>query len=245
MASPPAAATNTQFHRIPAMHESHKISLVIPCYNEETGLGEILRSVPSLFDEVIVVDNASTDRTSEVARSFGARVVLESRKGYGQAYAAGFNAASGDIIVTMDGDNSYPARETLKLVYHLTGAGLDFISGCRFPLKQARAMSLLNRLGNSLLTALFNILTLGKIKDSQSGMWAFKRAALKEMRLKSRGMAFSQEIKMEAVLNKNIVFAEVPIDYSVRLGVVKLRRWEDGTVNLLSLITKRIELLSR
>lgn len=227
------------------MYKNTKISLVIPCYNEEAGIAEILKRAPSLFNEVIVVDNASTDRTSGVARSLGAKVVFEREKGYGQAYATGFKAASGDIIVAMDGDNSYPIEETPKLINYLVNNKLDFISGCRFPLQRKQAMHLLNRLGNYILTVFFDILTFKKIKDSQSGMWVFKREILKEMRLKSRGMAFSEEIKMEAILNKNIKFAEVPIDYSERIGWVKLKKWKDGLINILFLFKKRIEIFLR
>lgn len=227
------------------MYKDTKISLVIPCYNEEAGIGEILRRIPILFDEAIVVDNACTDRTSEKARRLGAKVVFERQKGYGQAYATGFRAASGDIIVAMDGDNSYSIEETPKLIDYLVNNKLDFISGCRFPLQQKQAMSLLNRLGNYILTVFFNILTFRKIKDSQSGMLVFKREILKEMRLKSRGMAFSEEIKMEAILNKNIKFAEMPIGYSERIGEVKLKKWKDGLINILFLFKKRIEILLR
>jgi len=227
------------------MYKNTKISLVIPCYNEEVGIAEILKRTPSLVDEIIVVDNVSTDRTSEVAKSLGAKVVFEKQKGYGQAYTAGFKAASGDIIIAMDGDNSYPIEEAPKLIDYLVNNKLDFVSGCRFPLQQKQAMSLLNRLGNYILTVFFDILTLRKIRDSQSGMWVFKREILKEMRLKSRGMAFSEEIKMEAILNKNIKFAEMPIGYSERIGEVKLKKWKDGLINILFLFKKRIEIFLR
>jgi len=227
------------------MYKNTKISLVIPCYNEEAGIDKILKRTPSLFDEVIVVDNASTDRTSEVARRLGAKVVFERQKGYGQAYVAGFKVASADIIVTMDGDNSYSIEETPKLINYLINNKLDFISGCRFPLQQKQAMSLLNRLGNYILTVFFDILTFRKIRDSQSGMWVLKREILKEMRLKSRGMAFSEEIKMEVILNRHIKFAEIPINYSERLGRVKLKKWKDGLINILFLFKKRIEIFLR
>lgn len=227
------------------MYKNNKISLVIPCYNEEAGIAEIFKRIPSLIDEVIVVDNASTDRTSEVAKNLGAKVVFERQKGYGQAYATGFKAASGDIIIAMDGDNSYSIEETPKLINYLINNKLDFISGCRFPLQQKQAMNLLNKLGNYILTVFFDILTFGKIKDSQSGMWVFKREILKEMRLKSRGMAFSEEIKMEAILNKNIKFTEVSIGYSERMGLVKLKKWKDGLINILFLFKKRMEIFLR
>jgi hypothetical protein len=227
------------------MYKNTKISLVIPCYNEEAGIAEILKRISSLFDEVIIVDNASTDGTSEKARRLGAKVVFEKQKGYGQAYAAGFRAASGDIIVAMDGDNSYPIEEAGRLINFLLANDFDFVSGCRFPLQQKNAMATLNKVGNYILTLVFCLITFKKIKDSQSGMWVFKREILKEMKLKSRGMAFSEEIKMEAILNKNIKFAEVPIDYSERIGWVKLKKWKDGLINILFLFKKRIEIFLR
>jgi len=82
------------------MHRGLKISVVIPCYNEEDGVRYTMGQLPACVDEVVVVDNNSTDRTAEVARSLGARVVRETRKGYGAAYQAGLPAATGDITVT-------------------------------------------------------------------------------------------------------------------------------------------------
>src|SRR4029079_4721832 len=87
-----------------SMYRGKRISVVIPCHNEEGGIAAVLAQMPSMVDEVVVVDNASTDRTGEVARGAGARVVFEARKGYGRAYKTGFAAARGDVIVTMDGD---------------------------------------------------------------------------------------------------------------------------------------------
>ena len=83
------------------MYRGQRISVVIPCHNEEDGVRAVMAQMPSIVDEVLVVDNASTDRTTEVATSLGARVVYEGRKGYGRAYKTGFSEATGDIIVTM------------------------------------------------------------------------------------------------------------------------------------------------
>ena len=90
------------------MHKGHTISVVIPCYNEEDGIGVTLADMPDVVDEVMVVDNNCTDRTAEIATAMGAKVVCEPKPGYGAAYKAGFLAATGDIIVTMDGDATYP-----------------------------------------------------------------------------------------------------------------------------------------
>jgi glycosyltransferase involved in cell wall biosynthesis len=227
------------------MYRNKKISLIIPCFNEERGIAKILESKPKFIDEVVVVDNNSTDKTAEVSQRLGARVVSENKNGYGYAYLAGFKAATGDVVVAMDGDNSYPISETATLLDFLFNKNLDFISGCRFPLKNKFSMRFLNRLGNFLLTLIFNFLTLKRIRDSQSGMWVFKKDILSKMNLKGNGMALSEEIKMEAILNKEIKFGERLIIYSDRVGRVKLRKWKDGFKNLLFLFKKRLEIFLR
>src|SRR5438128_10374520 len=90
------------------MYKNLRVTVVIPCLNEEQGIQEVLREAPSFIDEVIVVDNGSTDRTAAVARQMGAHVVTELSRGYGRAYKSGFSQATGDIVVTLDGDHSYP-----------------------------------------------------------------------------------------------------------------------------------------
>src|SRR5262245_14314981 len=117
------------------MHRGLSISVVIPCYNEEDGVRAVIGEMPACVDEVVVVDNNSTDRTAEVARSLGARVVHETRKGYGAAYKAGIPAAASDVVVTLDGDGSYPAEAIAALVDELVDRRLDFLSASRFPLK--------------------------------------------------------------------------------------------------------------
>ena len=93
------------------MYRDLTISVVIPCYNEEEGIQHVIRSLPPSVDEVVVVDNNSTDRTAEVSAALGARVVPEKRKGYGAAYKAGLPAATKDVTVTMDGDGTYPSEQ--------------------------------------------------------------------------------------------------------------------------------------
>src|SRR5271163_3668926 len=90
------------------MYKDLRITVIIPCLNEEQGIEKVLRRMPSFVDEVIVVDNGSTDRTSDVARSLGAQVIREEVRGYGRSYKRGFASATGDIIITLDGDHSYP-----------------------------------------------------------------------------------------------------------------------------------------
>src|SRR5262245_4226497 len=114
------------------MRQNLKISLVIPCYNEEDGVREVIGRCPPDVDEIVVVDNNCTDRTAEVARSLGAQVVSEKRPGYGAAYKAGMRAARGDLIVTLDGDGTYPPEAIPELVDALVERRWDFLSACRW-----------------------------------------------------------------------------------------------------------------
>ncbi|MBD3264081.1 MAG: glycosyltransferase, partial [Candidatus Omnitrophica bacterium] len=109
------------------MYNGKIISCVIPCFNEEEGIYKILKKRPSFVDEVLVVNNASTDKTEEVARKSGAKVIRLDKLGYGLAYQKGLSAVSGDIIVMMDGDNSYPITEVEKFIQKLDTASLDFL----------------------------------------------------------------------------------------------------------------------
>lgn len=220
------------------MIRDRKVSVVIPCYNEEDGVRHVVEGMPKCVDEIVVVDNNSTDRTGEVARSLGARVVFVKTPGYGAAYKAGLPAATGDIITTLDGDGSYPSDAIQPLVEELLDRKLDFISGCRFPLKNPKAMPFTNQVGNSVLTLAMFVLFGKPVKDSQSGMWVFRREILKDLRLTSDGMPLSEEIKIEALMKK-FKFEEVHIEYLERIGDVKLRKWKDGWENLVFLVRKR------
>jgi len=220
------------------MHRELKISVVIPCYNEQDGVREVIGRMPAAVDEVVVVDNNCTDRTAEVARALGARVVAERTPGYGAAYKAGLKAATGDIVATLDGDGTYPPEEIPRLVDMLVEKKWDFLSASRFPLSDPKAMGLSNRVGNWVLTAAAAVLFFKPIRDSQSGMWVLRRALLDRVRLTSDGMAFSEEIKLEALL-RGFRFGEAHIPYGVRVGEVKLQKWRDGMANLWFLVRKR------
>lgn len=220
------------------MHRDLKLSVVIPCYNEENGVREVMGRMPAAVDEVVVVDNNCTDRTAEVARELGARVVEERIAGYGAAYKAGLKAATGDVVITLDGDGTYPPEQIPALVDRLVEKRWDFLSACRFPLSDPKAMSLSNRIGNWVLTFAAAVLFFRPIRDSQSGMWVFRRPVLERLSLTSNGMAFSEEIKLEALL-RGCRFGEAHIPYGARVGEVKLQKWRDGWDNLTFLMRKR------
>lgn len=217
------------------------VTVIIPTINEEEGIARVLDSIPGFPGpdiEVLVVDTNSTDRTRDIARERGARVVDEPRRGYGRAYKTGFEHARGDIIVTLDADGTYPAEEIPRLVGMLREEGLDFVTCDRLSGLEKGAMSAKHRLGNWILTKATNLLFRTGLRDSQSGMWVFRRSVLDRLELTSDGMALSEEIKIEAV-RKGLRVREVPIAYRPRLGEVKLRSWADGRKNLAFLFSKR------
>jgi glycosyltransferase involved in cell wall biosynthesis len=221
------------------MYKGQSITVIIPCLNEEQGIGKVLHAMPPFVDEIIVVDNGSTDRTAAVAASLGAKVITEELRGYGRAYRRGFAAATGDLIVTLDGDHSYPIDGVSYLLEAFLHLDVDFLNASRFPVRDSRAMSFKHKFGNLALSLATSILFFRWVRDSQSGMWVFRRSILEDMKLEADGMAFSEEIKIEAIRNRQIRFGEISILYSTRLGEIKLSPWRDGIQNLAFLVRKR------
>ena len=213
--------------------------MIIPCLNEEQGIEKVLRRMPEFVDEVIVVDNNSTDRTAAVAESLGARVIREHVRGYGRAYKKGFSVAGGDVIITLDGDHSYPPDAISYLLEAFLHLEADFLNASRFPVRDRLAMSFKHKFGNFVLSVAMSLLYFRWVRDSQSGMWVFRRSILAGMNLTSDGMAFSEEIKIEALKRSGIRFNEISIQYSSRLGEIKLNPWRDGFYNLWFLVKKR------
>jgi len=221
------------------MYKGQSVTVIIPCLNEEQGIEKVLRAMPEFVDEVIVVDNASTDRTSDVAASLGAKVIREDVRGYGRAYKRGFAVATGDVIITLDGYHSYPVDALSYLLEAFLHLDVDFLNASRFPVRDSHAMSFKHKMGNLMLSLAMSVLFFRWVRDSQSGMWVFRRSIIKEMKLESDSMAFSEEIKIEVLRNARLRFSEISIMYSARLGEIKLNPWRDGLQNLWFLVKKR------
>lgn len=222
-----------------------KLSIVIPTLNEAKCIGLVIDELRSNLDgkgfdyEIVVVDGRSTDGTQDIARAKGAVVVNEPRKGYGRAYKTGFERARGEIIATMDGDCTYPPDEIIPLMEMLERDDLEFITTDRFGHMEPGAMSDMHKIGNLALSFTTRLLFGRRIRDSQSGMWVFRRAALLKINVTNDGMPFSEEIKIEAF--RKLRSREVMIAYRRREGEVKLSSWKDGWYNLSFLLVKRFK----
>lgn len=217
------------------------ISLILPCYNEEKGLPKTLSRVPKIIDEVIIsIDRKTTDKSAEIAKKLKATVVKDSNSnGYGATLLAGIRKASGDIIVTADGDATYPIEEIPNVITYLNNNRLDFVSCSRFPIVNSESMKPINYLGNIFVSFIMSILWNYKFRDGLSGMWVFKKTAFNKMVLISKGWNLSEEIKVEAVAKKSIKFGEFHINYKERKGISKLPRLKVGIENIMFLLKKK------
>jgi len=209
------------------------VSVVIPCLNEEENIEACVVSAFEAMDaagiagEVVVADNASEDRSAELATAAGARVVHEPRRGYGSAYLAGFGAARGKYIVMGDADLTYDFNEIPNFVRELD-SGAQLVMGDRMDNIQPGAMHWLNRyVGNPVLSGTLNLFFKTGIRDAHCGMRALRRDVLPVLDLRTTGMEFASEMVIRASKEK-LDIREFPIQYHPRGGETKLSRVRDG-----------------
>jgi glycosyltransferase involved in cell wall biosynthesis len=210
------------------------VSVVMPCLNEEQTIGACVSKAlegirrTGLPGEVVVSDNGSTDGSVEIATELGARVIHQPKRGYGNAYRAGIEAARGKYIVMGDSDDTYDFTEIGQLIEKLR-EGNEYVLGSRFAgTILPGAMPWANRyIGNPVLTGLLNFLFGLKSSDAHSGFRAFTSDAYRRMRLQTTGMEFASEMVINAARAK-LKVAEVPITYYPREGESKLHRVRDA-----------------
>lgn len=196
---------------------SVKISVVMPCLNEAETLAVCIRKAARALQslpvpgEIIVADNGSTDDSVAIAQACGARVVVETKKGYGHAYHAGIMAAEGEYIVIADSDDSYDFGDVGRFVEPLL-QGYDLVMGSRFKGRiEKGAMPWLHRyIGNPLLSGLLNAMYRTGISDAHCGMRAFTKSAYHKMNLRTGGMEFASEMVIRAAQTRLKMY-EIPI----------------------------------
>lgn len=208
------------------MFRERTVSLVIPAYNEEQTIRQVVeefRQEPHL-DEIVVVDNNCKDRTAELAAAAGARVVREDRPGYGSALLAGMTAATGQLMVLVEADGSFRARDVEKLLSYIDDAGM--VMGTRTTrqmVQQGANMRFLLRWGNVFMAKFLQLCWLRpaepRFTDVGCTFRALSRTTFDKIRprLRETGPAFSPEM-MCAALQERCRVIEIPVTYGNRLG---------------------------
>ncbi|WP_243466610.1 glycosyltransferase family 2 protein [Methanosarcina mazei] len=196
------------------------ISVVLPAFNEEVSIGSIVLLTKHYCDNVIVVDDGSSDRTAAIARTAGAHVVVhETNKGKGAALKTGFAAAAdlgADIIVTMDSDGQHNPSDIPKLVAPIIGNYAEMVNGSRYLTHQDKNTPIYRRFGQTILDTATKMNSGLKITDSQSGFRAFSASTKKVFRFNARGMAIESEMLADAGRSGlRITEVEIGVRYDV------------------------------
>lgn len=227
-----------------------KITILIPCYNEEKGLEKVLDKIPyeklkkyDFLIEVIVIDNNSTDKTVNVAQSKNVTIVYEHKKGKGNAIKTGFYAVSvdTDFVVMLDGDGTYTPNEILRLLEPLQTDFCDVIVGSRLSGKLYKgAFKLRNRIANWGYTFLVRFFYRVNTTDVLSGYYAWKKKVIDKLlpHLESDGFNIEMEMMTKMVKLGYRIYS-VPITYQPRIGNSKIESFVDG-VKILSTFTKNL-----
>ncbi|MEF8843815.1 MAG: dolichyl-phosphate hexose transferase [Haloarculaceae archaeon] len=202
------------------------LSVVMGAYNEEAAIGRVLRDVDRVTDgraEVVLVDS-STDRTPEIAREHGARVIEQEPQGYGVAVREALLSASRPVVVTTDCDDTYP-MEALPRLLDLVNEGYDVVSGDRL-YHGADAMPAVNRLGNHLFALLASVLLGERVHDTTTGMRAYRREVIQGIRW-TENTGLSAELLVRP-LARGYRVREEPIEYRERAGETTLDPLQGG-----------------
>ncbi len=209
----------------------HKISVIIPAFNEELSIGLVLDALPKeIIHEILVVNNASTDDTVAVARKHGARVVDEARRGYGSACLAGMaQLDEPDIVVFLDGDFSDFPEEIIKLLKPIQEENVDFVLGSRMILEESRQALLPQaRYGNWLAVFLIRLF-FGKRYTDLGPFRAIRYSSLKQLQMQDTNFGWTVEMQIKAVRAK-LSILEIPVRYRDRIGVSKITGTVSGTL---------------
>jgi len=220
-----------------------KVSVIIPTLNEAEGIGAVLQKVKEYVDDILVIDGNSRDRTAQIAKDLGARVVLQNGKGKGAALCEAFRLVDGDLILIMDGDGSMNPTEIPLFVDALKN-GADVAKGSRFVAGgNSTDLTLTRKLGNRILLFLVNLIWSTRYTDLCYGFGAFKREALQRLLpfLGSKSFEIEAEICIRSK-KCGLKVAEVPsVETRRTYGKSNLKTFRDGLLIFKKVI---IELLT-
>jgi len=208
--------------------EKDQVCVLIPTLNEEPTIGDLIQRFLDLgYTDILVIDGKSSDRTREIAASSGARVVVQTGKGKGNAFIQALTLLEKPYILLLDGDGTYDPADAVSLLNPLL-MGYDQSIGNRLGQENIESFHRLNLTGNRILNWLFKVAHGRYLYDILSGYRAFTLSSLRRMHLYEEGFGIETEISSEAVKNKDRI-AVIPVKYGVRVGTVtKLDPIHDG-----------------
>ncbi|WP_299096600.1 glycosyltransferase family 2 protein [Winogradskyella sp.] len=213
-----------------------KIVVIIPAYNEEASIPYVIKEIPSIVDEIIVVSNNSTDNTEENARQAGATVLVEPNKGYGYACLKGMDYVASfkkneqpDIVVFLDGDYSDYPEELTKIVQPIIEENIDFVIGARVKtLREEGSMTGPQIFGNWLATNLMHLFFRSKFTDL-GPFRAIKYEKLLALKMEDKTYGWTVEMQLKA-LKQKLSYKEIPVKYKNRIGVSKVSGTVKGAI---------------
>jgi len=209
------------------------LAIVIPTLNEERAIGDVIERIPvsdllkdGFETTPYVVDGHSTDATREIATRKGAHIIFDEGKGKGAAVRAAFGVVDADYVIMVDGDDTYPIDVAIEMVRLLQT--YDVVIGSRLKgFLEPGAMTRLNILGNTLLTLLARALFRVNVTDVCTGLWGYRRDAIRRLELEACGFEIEADMYSECV-RKGLSIAEIPIRYRARADQAKLSSLRDG-----------------
>jgi glycosyltransferase involved in cell wall biosynthesis len=214
---------------------SIKLAALIPCYNEELTVGQVISDLKTLLPEagIYVFDNNSTDKTEQVARESGAIVIKEHRQGKGFVVQSMFNKVAADIYLMVDGDDTYDLSKIYDMISIVKAGAADMVVGNRLETYSSRSFRPLHAFGNKLVRDLVNRLFRARLRDIMSGLRVMNRDFVKNINIIASGFEVETEMTIKA-LKYDFIIKEVDIEYGERPAgsVSKLNTFSDGMLVL-------------
>ena len=210
------------------------IKVIIPAYNEADSIPHVIKDIPDIVDEIIVVSNNSTDDTEANAKNAGATVLVEKRKGYGYACLKGMDYISEqikkpDVVVFLDGDYSDYPEELTKIVKPIIEKDIDFVIGARVKeLREVGSMTVPQIFGNWLATLLMKLFFRSTFTDL-GPFRAIKYDKLIDLQMEDKTYGWTVEMQLK-VLKKKYSYTEIPVNYRNRIGVSKVSGTVKGAI---------------
>ena len=229
------------------MENEYDLSFIFPCLNEEETMAVCLQELKDVLKEtdinyeIVVSDNGSSDKSVEIARAHGARVVVAKQKGYGEALKNGFSHAKGKYIAFADIDGSYPLNFLPQMYRKIISENADMVIASRMTgIIEEGAMPFLHKkIGTPVLTFLINLFFNGHLSDCNSGFRIMNKKVYDSWQVQSGGMEFASELLIKALKHKAKII-EIPagLRSDKRTRAPHLKTWRDGMRHLLFILSE-------